>query len=254
MEKSIGMPPAIHSFLSWQKWQYSAPFSLRGKEKAAGGKKKTAKRDLRRNKLHIPHPARRLRRTGLVRSVVPPFPTRIASLDSRGSPRPFAIPLKRPRSGLRPPSLDFPRGLVCAEFVFRLSKRATDASLIDRRGSRNTLRLFRMYLAWKSVCARYAEQPLQEERPFDFHTSNIQRARTKRLARRIVRLGNPILRPPEGRSLRGAPSVNGTQNQNAFSARKRYFVLQRLFSPHSFLARQKRMGRRRHSAPVGAEK
>ena len=92
----------------------SAPFSLRGKEKAAGGKKKTAKGDLRRNKLHIPHPARRLRRTGLVRSVVPPFPTRIASLDSRGSPRPFAIPLKRPRRGLRPPSLDFPRGLVCA--------------------------------------------------------------------------------------------------------------------------------------------
>ncbi|MDY2807744.1 MAG: hypothetical protein SOT82_03915, partial [Oscillospiraceae bacterium] len=65
--------------------------------------------------------------------------------------------------------------------------------------------------------ARYAEQPLQEERPFDFHTSNIQRARTKRLARRIVRLGNPILRPPEGRSLRGAASVNGSQNQNAFS-------------------------------------
>ena len=93
----------------------SAPFSLRGKEKAAGGKKKTAKGDLRRNKLHIPHPARRLRRTGLVRSVVPPFPTRIASLDSRGSPRPFANPLKRPRRGLRPPSLDFPRGLVCAE-------------------------------------------------------------------------------------------------------------------------------------------
>ena len=28
---------------------------------------------------------------------------------------PFAIPLKRPRRGLRPPSLDFPRGLVCAE-------------------------------------------------------------------------------------------------------------------------------------------
>ena len=28
---------------------------------------------------------RRLRRTGVVRSIVPPFPTRIASLDSRGS-------------------------------------------------------------------------------------------------------------------------------------------------------------------------
>ena len=75
----------------------SAPFSLRGKEKAAGGKKKTAKGELRRNKLHIPHPVRRLRRTGVVRSVAPPFPTRIASLDSRGSLAPFANPLKRPK-------------------------------------------------------------------------------------------------------------------------------------------------------------
>ena len=33
---------------------------------------------------------------GLVRFVVPPFPTRIASLDSRGIPF-FGIPLKRPR-------------------------------------------------------------------------------------------------------------------------------------------------------------
>ena len=95
----------------------SAPFSLRGKEKAAGGKKKTAKGDLRRNKLHIPHPVRRLRRTGVVRSVVPPFPTRIASLDSRGSLAPLQTPLKRPRRGLRPPSLDFPRGLACAEIL-----------------------------------------------------------------------------------------------------------------------------------------
>ena len=160
MEKSIGMPPAIHSFLSWQKWQYSAPFSLRGKEKAAGGKKKTAKGDLRRNKLHIPHPVRRKRRTGVVRSVVPPFPTRIASLDSRGSPVPFAIPLKRPRRGLRPPSLDFPRSLVCAVGCFKFTKRATDASLIDRRGSRNTLQLFPLQLERQFVCARCAAQPL----------------------------------------------------------------------------------------------
>ena len=160
MEKSIGMPPAIHSFLSWQKWQYSAPFSLRGKEKAAGGKKKTAKGELRRNKLHIPHPVRRLRRTGVVRSVVPPFPTRIASLDSRGSLAPFANPLKRPRRGLRPPSLDFPRSLVCAEIIFGFINRDADAYWTDRRCSRNTLRLFRMYLAWKSACARYAWPPL----------------------------------------------------------------------------------------------
>gem|GEM_PF-4407777 len=52
---------------------------------------------MRRNKLHIPHPVRRLRRTGLVRSVVPPFLTRIASLDSRGNPAPLQTPLKRPR-------------------------------------------------------------------------------------------------------------------------------------------------------------
>ena len=162
MEKSIGMPPAIHSFLSWQKWQYSAPFSLRGKEKAAGGKKKTAKGELRRNKLHIPHPARRLRRTGLVRSVVPPFPTRIASLDSRGSPLPFAIPLKRPRRGLRPPSLDCPRSLIRTEIIFGFTKRGTDAYLPDRRGSRNTLRLFRMPFAWKIVTRDTLSSPCRK--------------------------------------------------------------------------------------------
>ena len=158
MRRRRGVSPTAHSFLPWQK-RHSAPFSLRGKEKAAGGKKKTAKGDLRRNKLHIPHPVRRLRRTGVVRSVVPPFPTRIASLDSRGSPRPFAIPLKRPRRGLRPPSLDFPRSLVCAEIIFGSAKRGTDAYLPDRRDSRNTLRSFRSCLAWKLVCARYAVQP-----------------------------------------------------------------------------------------------
>ena len=88
--------------------------------------------------------------------------------------------------------------------------------------------------------ARYAEQPLQEERPFDFHTSNIQRAQTKRLARRIVRLGNLILRPPEGRSLRDALSVNGKQNQNAFSARQRYFVPSGLFF-HIFSAKTEKI-------------
>ena len=32
-------------------------------------------------------------------------------------PVPFANPLKRPRRGLRPPSLDFPRGLACDEII-----------------------------------------------------------------------------------------------------------------------------------------
>ena len=79
----------------------SAPFSLRGKEKAAGGKKKTAK----------------------------------GNFDF-----PLCNPLKRPRRGLWPPSLDFPRGLVRAEFIFGFTKRDADASLLNRRGSRNTLR------------------------------------------------------------------------------------------------------------------
>ena len=73
----------------------------------------------------------------------------------------------------------------------------------------------------------------------------------KRLARPIVRLGNPILRPPEGRSLRNGPSVNGTQKQYAFTARKRYFASPAPFSSISFPARGKRYGPRsgRDGAP-----
>ena len=76
---------------------------------------------------------------------------------------PFAIPLKRPRRGLRPPSLDFPQSLVCAEIIFGFTKRGTDAPLIDRRGHRNTLRLFRSCFVWKLVYVRYAAQPLQKD-------------------------------------------------------------------------------------------
>ena len=169
------------------------------KEKAAGGEKETAKGDLRRNKLHIPHPVRRLRRTGLVRSVVPPLPTRIASLDSRGSPVPFATPLKTTKEEVIPlpwnhhPS-EYRRWRNSIRQIFNGRKRNNSHGIL---------------CAWETQSDG----------------------------------------PPEGRSLRDALSVNGTQNQNAFSARQRYFVLQRLFSPHSFLARQKRMGRRRHTAP-----
>ena len=54
----------------------------------------------------------------------------------------------------------------------------------------------------------------------------------KRLALCIVRSGNPIKRPPEGRSLRDAPSVNGTQKQNAFSGASALFRTPApLFSP-----------------------
>ena len=124
-------------------------------------KRKPVKGDLRRNKLHIPHPARRLRRTGVVRSVVPPFPTRIASLDSRGSPRPFANPLKTTKKGAAAPFLGFSPGLGLCRGYFKSTKRTTDAYWIDRRGHRNTLRLFRMHLVRQSVYARYTAQSLQ---------------------------------------------------------------------------------------------
>ena len=178
MRRRRGVSPTAHSFLPWQK-RHSAPFSLRGKEKAAGGKKKTAKGEFRIS--------------------------------------PFANPLNTTKKGAAAPFLGFSPGLGLCRNFFKLTKRDADAYSQDRRGSRNTLRLFRMYLARKSVCARYVWLPLQKRRLFDFHTSNIQRAQTERLAQRIVRLGNPIRRPPEGRSLREAPSVNGMQNQNAFS-------------------------------------
>ena len=100
-------------------------------EKTAGGKKKTAKEELRRNKLHIPHPVRRLRRTGVVRSVVPPFPTRIASLDSRGSPVPFANPLKTTKKGAAAPSLGFSPGLGLCGICFQIVQ-TRDGCVFDR--------------------------------------------------------------------------------------------------------------------------
>ena len=97
---------------------------------------------------------------GLVRSVVPPFPARTASLGSRGSPA-FAIPLKTTKKRADAPFLDHSRGLVCAIAHLKLIKRDADAYRVDRRGSRNTLRLFRLpYVKYSTganitICAVY---------------------------------------------------------------------------------------------------
>ena len=108
------------------------------------------------------------------------------------------------------------------------------------------------------VCrGRCPHRPLrvsENRTPCEFHTSNIQRAQTKRLVRRVVRSGNPILRPPEGRSDDGNKTITRTTKRKALQARQRHLRPQRLFSPHSFLARQKRMGRRRHNAPFRRRK
>ena len=155
----------------------------------------------------------------------------------------MTIPLKTTKKGAAAPFLGFsPEFGLCGDRL-RLAKRATDASLIDRRGSRNTLRLFQMYLAWKSVCARYAMQPLQEERLFDFHTSNIQRAQTKRLARYIVRLGNPIGRPPEGRSDYGLCNDKTQNGTTSLSGATALFGVQRSFLPYLFCQDRKDMAR-----------
>ena len=46
----------------------------------------------------------------------------------------------------------------------------------------------------------------------------------KRFARPIVRLGNPILRPPEGRFDDGNETTKRKTERQAFQARKRYFA------------------------------
>ena len=56
----------------------------------------------------------------------------------------------------------------------------------------------------------------------------------KRLALCIVRSGNPIKRPPEGRSLREALSVNGIQKQNAFSGASALFHVSSALFFHIF--------------------
>ena len=62
-------------------------------------------------------------------------------------------------------------------------------------------------------------QLLQKGRPIDFHTSNIQRAQTKRLVLPIVRLGDPIGRPPEGRSDDGRRNDKTHNGTNCFIRR-----------------------------------
>ena len=178
-------------------------------------KRKPAKGDLRRNKLHIPHSVRRLRRTGLVRSVVPPLPTRIASLDSRGSPVPFANPLKTTKKGAAaPPPWIFP-GVRFVLKLFQICKTRY------RCGFGKPARSSK-YSAAVSDVSCTAE--LVALRLSDFHTSNIQRAQKKRFARPIVRLGNPILRPPEGRFDDGNETIKRKTERQAFQARKRYFA------------------------------
>ena len=106
----------------------SAPFSLRGKEKAAGGKKKTAKGEFRFS--------------------------------------PFANPCKTTKKGTEVPFLDFSRGLACAKHIQNQQDAMQMRIWIDRRGSRNTLRLFRLpyvkYSTGAYVTIRTAHRALRK--------------------------------------------------------------------------------------------
>ena len=169
---------------------------------------------MRRNKLHIPHPVRRKRRTGVVRSVVPPFPTRIASLDSRGSLAPLQTPLKRPRRGLRPPSLDFPRSLVCAEIISDLQNAIQMRIWQTGEVIEILCGCFGCILYGRACCVTAFRLPYVK----------YSTGAKKRFARSIVRLGNPILRPPEGRFDDGNETTKRKTERQTFQARKRYFA------------------------------
>ena len=133
----------------------SAPFSLRGKEKAAGGKKKTPKGDLRRNKLYIPHPAA----SGRSR----PFRCSSFSHANRFAgfarePLPLWNPLKTTKKRADAPFLDFSQGFGLYKAYFKPPKNAI------------SMRIRKTGEVVEILCGS-----------LDFHTSNIQRALTSRL-------------------------------------------------------------------------
>ena len=94
------------------------------------------------------------------------------------------------------------------------------------------------------AAGRCGHRPLQSSKnrtSFDFHTSNIYRTA-------IYECRNCYARPKGVRTMVGI-TITRTTERLVFQARKRYSLPQRLFSPLSFLARQKRMSRRRHPVP-----
>ena len=213
------------------------------KEKAAGGKKKTAKGDLRRNKLHIPHPVRRLRRTGVVRSVAPPFPTRIASLDSRGSPRPFANPLKTTKKGAAAPFLGFSPGLGLCGICFQIVQ-TRDGCVFDRP-------------AWQSkYSAIVSNVPCVEVRlcairdaalagrtafrlPYVKYSTGADRT-TRTVLRALGKPNRTAARRAFGLRKRNESTHNET---TSFSGTKRYSRPQRSFLPYLFCQDRKDMAR-----------
>ena len=79
---------------------------------------------------------------------------------------PFAFPLKTTKKRADAPFLDFSQGLVCAKHIPNQHKRDADAYRTDRRGSRNTLRLFRLpyvkYSTGANVATRFIYRAMRK--------------------------------------------------------------------------------------------
>ena len=125
-------------------------YARRAKDRAAGAELNRARRTrdfLTRRVTPYPH----AQRVGNVSTPLSFSYEKESAVDGRKkeyqrgiSISPFGIPLKRPRRGLRSPSWIIP-GVWFVQSVFQASKNAiTMRSGIDRRGSRNTLHLFRL--------------------------------------------------------------------------------------------------------------
>ena len=131
------------------------------KEKAAGGEKETSQGGFASEQ--TPHPSSR---PPLAADRRRPFRCSSFSHTNRFAgfawePSPLCNPLKTTKKGAAAPFLGFSPGLGLCRGYFKSTKRTTDAYWIDRRGHRNTLRLFRMHLVRQSVYARYTAQSLQ---------------------------------------------------------------------------------------------
>ena len=114
-----------------------------------------------------------------------------------------------------PPSWIFPRSLACAKRISSHQKRDNDAYRIAQRGSRNTLRLFRLSYVKYSTGANIAA-----------HT----------LYRALRKPNSTVAR----RAFLDRWCNDNTKNvTTCFSARKRYFRVLRLFFAYFFLERQK---------------
>ena len=171
------------------------------KEKAAGGEKETGKGGFASEQ--TPHPSSCPPQAADRRR---PFRCSSSSHTNRFAgfawePCPLCTPPQNDQGrGCGPPSLDFPWSSVCAEIISDLQNAIQ-------------MRIWQTGEVIEILCVC-----------FDFHTSNIQRAQKKRFARPIVRLGNPILRPPEGRFDDGNETTKRKTERQAFQARKRYFA------------------------------